>query len=102
MQHEIADQTTSAPKRFTRGYGSAPLANDFSGVVRCPATDKGARCSATITFRIKSLEELRGSRGEIQACTNPEGLDDHRVLIFTGKRDDQEFPFVQATHMCHR
>lgn len=102
MQHEIADQTASAPKRFARGYGSAPLADDFSGVVRCPAADKGKRCSVTLAFRITSLGELRESRGEIQACANPDGLDDHRVIIFTGKRDGQEFPFVQATHMCPR
>ncbi len=101
MQHGITDTDTNVPKGVERGYGSASLPEDFSGAVRCPAADSGKRCSAILTFRIKNLDELRESQGEIQKCTNPDGLDDHRVLIFTGKRDGQEFPFVQATYMCH-
>jgi len=99
MQYRTDDTAATAPKRFQRGYGSAPLAEDFSGVVRCPAADKGKQCSATLTFRINSLGELSESPGETQTCANPDGLEDHRVLIFTGKRDGQEFPFVQATFM---
>ncbi|MBI2050549.1 MAG: hypothetical protein HYT31_01970 [Parcubacteria group bacterium] len=101
MQHETADTAATAPKGFQRGYGSAPLAEDFSGTTRCPAADHGKQCSAVLTFRIKSLGELREGSGETQACANPDGLENHRVLIFTGKRDGQEFPFVQAIFMRH-
>lgn len=104
MQHEPAVKNTDASKGFERGYGSVPLDEGFAGDVRCPATDSGRQCSATLAFQIKSLGELRESRGEIEIlkCANPNGLDDHCVIIFTGKRDGQEFPFVQATHMCPR
>ena len=101
MQNKTADTAAPAPKRFQRGYGSASLAEDFSGTTRCPAIDTGKQCSAILTFGIKSLGELRESSGETQACANPDGLEEHRVFIFTGKRDGQEFSFVQATFMRH-
>lgn len=102
MRCEAPDQTTNEPKRVERGYGSAPLAENYSGVTRCPAIDQEKRCSAIFSFQIESLDELRESRSEIQECPNPDGLDNHRVIIFMGKRDGQEFPFIQATHMCHK
>lgn len=84
------------PKEFECGYGHVYLDDKFSGEVCCPATEGEERCRALLTFKIKSLIELSGSSGEIQQCTNPDSLEEHRVLIFTGKQDDKEFPFAQA------
>lgn len=94
--------TSATTERPRRGYGSSSLQDDFSGALRCPATEKGRQCSAVLTFKIKTLDELRDSAGEIQECPNPNGLAGHHVVIFTGKRDGNEFPFAQATYETDR
>ena len=100
MNETTLDQTMETTKKLERGYGSTSLDRDFIGMIPCPAKDGCKKCSAMLTFQIKSLEELSTSNsGEIQKCSNPDGLDEHRVLIFMGKNDGNEFPFAQATHM---
>ncbi len=86
-------------KGVKRGYGSANLNDEFDGTTRCPARDGEKRCSAVLTFERKSLAELKARGGEIVSCSNPDGMEPHQVLVFTGHREGQDFPFAQATYL---